>query len=81
MGPVVPHWALSFKTNQKNDHIIFGGANIVYEKDIHVASKVDYNMKDSKMTYAGGILAWKNQEWGQLWFRSNCLSNFMGLGW
>lgn len=27
------------------------------------------------------MLAWKNQEWGAAWLRSNCLNRFVGLGW
>jgi len=27
------------------------------------------------------VLAWKNQEWGAAWLRSNCLSRFVGVGW
>lgn len=81
MGPIVPHWAASFVTDHKSKNVGMFHANLVYEKDINLATKIDYSLKDSKMNYCGGILAWKNQEWGQLWLRSNCMSNFHGIGW
>ena len=38
-------------------------------------------MNNKSLQSAQGILAWKNQEWGAAWLRSNCLKRYVGLGW
>ena len=40
---------------------------------------IDVNNKSLKEAH--GIIAWKNQEWGAAWLRSNCLNRYIGLGW
>jgi len=81
MGPIRPHFGLQFNSNHKSEHEVEIHENLIYEKDINIASRTVVNVNDKKLAEAQGMLAWKNQEWGQVWFRSNCLKNYMGLGW
>jgi len=81
MGPVKPYFGLHFETNHNAEHEVKAHENLVYEKDFNVASSMVVDVGNKKLKEAQGILAWKNQEFGQLWFRSNCKARFMGLGW
>jgi len=81
LGPVVANVGLTFNTNHSSEHEVEIHENLVYEKDFNIASRTVVSVGDKKISEAQGLLAWKNQEWGQVWFRSNCLANFMGLGW
>ena len=71
---------MQFDTNKSKEHMLTYSQNLVYEKDFHCAWKtvVDVNAKSLKEAY--GILAWNNTGHGDWYFRSNCLSKFVGIG-
>lgn len=50
MGPIRPHFDLNFKTNNKSEHEVTIQENMVYEKDINVASTtvIDVNSRGLK---------------------------------
>lgn len=80
-GPTVNHVGLDFSTNRAGEHELSLQQTHVYEKDFVAASNTVIDVNNKKLGSAFGILQWRNQEWGQAWFRSNCMANFMGLGW
>jgi len=64
LGPVVPHFGVTFNTNHKSEHEVEVHENLVYEKDFNIASRTVVSVGDKKISEAQGLLAWKNQEWG-----------------
>lgn len=52
MGPVKPHVGLIFNTNHKSEHEVTINENLVYEKDINVASSTTINVNDKSIDSA-----------------------------
>lgn len=78
LGPIKPYTQLEFGTNNKKEHSITYGQNLVYDGNFHCAWKLHHDLK--ALTEAYGLLALKNTPYGHFYFRSNCLNRFVGLG-
>jgi len=52
MGPIVPHFGVHFCSNHKSEHEITAHENIVYEKDVNIASRAVFSVNDKKLSEA-----------------------------
>jgi len=82
LGPISPFIRFAYTANNKKESLLENTGNFVYEKDLHVAYKMEMDLK-SKNYYeeAFGALIYKNQTWGAAWLRTNCVQRFAALGW
>lgn len=54
--------------------------NFNYEKNVNVGFRCDLNLQKKQLDAAYGHLAYTHADYGTWYFRSNCLSRFVGLG-
>lgn len=80
MGPLSPWSEFEFSTNKAGEHNFTYSQNVVYEKDVNVAWKTQFDLKKSSMSACYGWIAWRQDAANWWWFRSNCLNRFVGLG-
>lgn len=52
MGPIRPHFDLNFSTNNKSEHEVTIQENMVYEKDINIASSTTVDINSKSLTSA-----------------------------
>jgi len=75
LGPIKPYVTAAFnlvKNGNKKERTFEQTANFVYEKDWNLGYKVELDVAEKTLSSAYGLLAWKNQEWGAAWLRTNC---------
>jgi hypothetical protein len=51
-----------------------------YDNNFHAAWTLDYDITAKKLNSTHGVFLWQNTEYGDFYFRSNCLNRFVGLG-
>ena len=52
MGPIRPHFGVQFNSNHNQEHEVEIHENLVYEKDINIASRTVINVGDKKISEA-----------------------------
>jgi len=52
MGPIRPHFGVQFNSNHNQEHEVEIHENLVYEKDINIASRTVINVGDKKIAEA-----------------------------
>jgi len=80
MGPVTSFSNFEFNTNQASNHGLVWAQNLVFQ-NYHCAFKTDVNLVNKSFNNCYGVLAAMNTEYGNWYFRSNCLQRFVGVGW
>lgn len=77
---MILHLKFEFTTNQKKENAINYSQNLAYN-NYRMGWKTDIDINNKKFANCYGVLAALNLDYGNFYFRSNCLNRFVGLGW
>ena len=80
LGPIKPWTEIEVETNEAKEHKVSLAQNYCYEGNAHVAWKSVVDVKSKTLSECYGLLSYNHNNHGSMWFRSNCMKNFVGLG-